>query len=187
MSRHPVVRAANLWTRRVHRWGAVGVALPLVVIITTGLLLQVKKQVPWVQPPTRQGSTGGPMVGLEQILTAARTAPAAAIDGWDDVDRLDLRPADGIVKVHARNRWEVQVDLGTGGVLQARYRRSDLIESLHDGSFFHDRAKLLVFLPAGVLLLMLWCTGVYLWVLPVWSRRAGRRRRSARSSARGTR
>jgi hypothetical protein len=56
-------------------------------------------------------------------------------------------------------------------VLQSTYRRSDLIESLHDGSWFHDRAKLFIWLPAGVVLCGLWGTGLYLWVLPYLTRR----------------
>ena len=47
------------------------------------------------------------------------------------------------------------------------YRRSDLIESLHDGSWFHDRAKLWVFLPTAAVVLMLWGTGIYLFFLPL--------------------
>jgi hypothetical protein len=69
------------------------------------------------------------------------------------------------------------VDARTGEVLQAAYRRSDLIESLHDGSYFDDGVKLWVFLPAGVVLLGLWGSGLYLFVLPVavrWSRRRAR-------------
>jgi hypothetical protein len=75
--------------------------------------------------------------------------------------------------VHARSRWEVQVDLESGEVLQVAYRRSDLLESLHDGSWFHDRAKLWVFLPVGFVVLGLWGTGIYLFFLPHavrWSR-----------------
>jgi len=43
---------------------------------------------------------------------------------------------------------------------------SDLIESIHDGSFFHDSLKLWVFLPSGIILAILWVTGVYLFLLP---------------------
>ena len=82
-------------------------------------------------------------------------------------------PGRGIVKVQACNRTEVQVDLQTAEVLQVAYRRSDLIESLHDGSFFHDRVKLWIFLPVALLLLGLWVTGVYLFVLPYLARRRG--------------
>ena len=141
------------------------VALPLVLVIATGILLQVKKQVPWVQPPTAQASSNELALTFDEILTAA-TSVDAGITSWDDVDRLDVRPSRGIVKVRGKNRQEVQVDAQTGAVLQVAYRRSDLIESLHDGSWFHDRVKLAIFLPSGIVLLGLWGTGVYLFVLP---------------------
>ncbi len=72
----------------------------------------------------------------------------------------------GIAKLLSRNRWEVQIDLHSGAVLQHAYRRSDLIESLHDGSWFHESAKYWIFLPAGLITLGLWLTGIYLFVLP---------------------
>ena len=179
MSRDPVVSAVNRWSRKLHRWGAIAAAAPILLIICTGLLLQLKKQVTWVQPPTQRGTGTEPGIGFDAILKAAAAVPEAEIGSWGDVLRLDIQPPRGLVKVHARNHWEVQVDLGTGAVLQSRYRRSDLIESLHDGSFFHDKAKLLVFLPCGVLLLGLWVTGVYLWALPIVAKRSGRLRRAA--------
>ena len=46
------------------------------------------------------------------------------------------------------------------------YRRSDLIEQIHDGSFFSDAVKLYVFLPTGILLILMWGTGIYLFLLP---------------------
>ena len=64
-------------------------------------------------------------------------------------------------------------------MLQTAYRRSDLIESIHDGSFFHDKVKLFVFFPAGVIVLGLWITGIYLWLLPYMARRENAERRKA--------
>ena len=95
-----------------------------------------------------------------------------------------LPHAAGMVKVRCENRWEVQIDTATGEVLQVAYRRSDLIESMHDGSFFHEHAKLWIFLPSGVILLGLWLTGMYLWILPKWAKSAGRKRRAAFAAAR---
>ena len=87
--------------------------------------------------------------------------------GWDDVNRIDLRPGRGMAKVWLRNGWEVQVDLGSGRVLQAAYRRSDLIESLHDGSFFAgDLSRLGIFVPAGLCLLLMWVTGLWMFGCP---------------------
>lgn len=160
----------RIWGRKLHRWGAVLVAVPFLVVIVTGLLLQLKKDVAWVQPPTRKGHGREPAVSFDAILAAVKTVPQAEVKSWDDVDRVDVRPKDGITKVTCKNRWEVQVDFRTGETVQAAYRRSDLIESIHDGSFFHDAAKLYVFLPAGVVVLGLWVTGMYLWMLPNWVR-----------------
>ncbi len=87
-----------------------------------------------------------------------------------------MRPGDGVAKVRSETGWEVQIDTATGEVLQVAVRRSDLIESLHDGSFFGDWAKLWIFLPAGLILLALWLSGMYLWALPWWAKSARRRR-----------
>lgn len=166
---------ASVLNRKLHRWGAILTAVPLLVVIATGIVLQVKKDVDWIQPPTQRGAGGSPSVPFGDVLAAAMSVPEAAIRGWDDIDRLDVRPAKGIIKVRAKNRYEVQVDARTADVLQVAYRRSDLIESLHDGSFFHDRAKLWIFLPTAVILFALWGTGIYLWLLPHLAKRRRRR------------
>jgi uncharacterized iron-regulated membrane protein len=162
--------------RKAHRWGAALVAVPFLLVIVTGLLLQLKKQVAWVQPPAMKGRGTAPGVGLDAVLAAARSVPEAEIGDWADVERIDVQPGRGLAKVLSKNRWEVQVDLGTGAVLHAAYRRSDLIEALHDGSWFHDAAKVWVFLPSGAVVLGLWLTGAYLFVLPYVVRRRQRQR-----------
>jgi uncharacterized iron-regulated membrane protein len=167
-------------TRRVHYWGAIVVSAPLLVVIVTGILLQLKKELPWVQPPEQRGTGKEPAVSLAQVLAACRGVPEAEVETWDDVNRIDVRPSRGLIKVWAKNSWEVQLDAYSGEVLQVAYRRSDLIESLHDGSWFHDAAKLWLFLPAAVVLLGLWLTGLYLFWLPIVVRR---RRAAARAQA----
>ena len=73
------------------------------------------------------------------------------------------------------------MDANNADLLSATYRRSDWIEALHDGSFFHDAAKLWVFLPNGLVLLGLWFTGMYLWWLPISVKRRKRRQREQKS------
>ena len=125
----------------------------LCLVIITGLLLQVKKQVSWVQPPTQRGREKIPVVDWQQILQAAKTFRPANVVDWGDVERLDVQPSKGLIKIQSRNHWEIQIDAATAEVLQSAYRRSDWIEQLHDGSFFSDAVKLWVFLPNGVVLL----------------------------------
>lgn len=164
----------RLANRQLHRRGALLVAAPFLVVVVTGILLQAKKQFAWIQPPEQRTASEIPRISFEAILLAAARHPHTGIASWADIDRLDVRPAKGIVKVIGRSRWELQLDLATAEVLQVAYRRSDLIEALHDGSWFHPGAKLYLFLPAGVIVLGLWVTGVYLWWVPVAARRRKR-------------
>ncbi|HWI20969.1 MAG TPA: hypothetical protein VNT81_24610 [Vicinamibacterales bacterium] len=162
----------NVLNRKVHYWISFGAALPMIVMIGSGLLLQGKKQLAWVQPVEQRGTGTVPVIGLDEILTSLKSAPDMDVQSWDDVNRLDVRPGRGVVKAWLMNGYEVQVDLGTGKVLQVAYRRSDLIESIHDGSFFGgDWTKLGLFLPAGIVVLLLWITGLWMWWVPFAAKR----------------
>ena len=162
--------------RDIHRWSSIIVAVPIVVIATTGVILQWKKEVGWIQPPSQESSDVSLSIGFDQLLGIATTISEAEIRSWDDVDRLDVRPSKGIVKVRSKNRWEIQIDTNSGEVLQVAFRRSDLIESIHDGSFFHDQVKLWIFFPIGLVLLVLWATGLYLFFLPYYAKWKRKRR-----------
>ncbi len=171
----------NLLNRKIHYWAAIVVALPVLTIIGSGLLLQVKKQFTWVQPAEQRGTGTSPVIGFDSILASVRTVSALNVHTWNDISRLDVRINKGIVKVWLQNGYEVQVDLGTGKVLQSEYRRSDVIEALHDGSWFAgDISKLFIFLPAGVTLLTMTLTGLWLFWLPFSVKR--KRKRIARRS-----
>ena len=162
----------NVLNRKVHYWASFVAALPLLIMIGSGLLLQSKKHWAWVQPVEHRGTGSTPSIDLEGILTSLKTVADMNVTGWDDVNRLDVRPGRGIVKAWLMNGYEVQVDLGTGRVLQTAYRRSDLIETIHDGSFFAgDWTKLGLFLPAGLTMLLLWLSGLWMWWVPFIAKR----------------
>ena len=166
-------------SRVLHRWGSIIALVPMTIIIVSGIALQLKKESAYIQPPTQRGVGTELAIGFERILEAAKTVPEAEIESWEDVDRLDVRPGKGVVKVRCKNRYEVQIDAATGEILQVAIRRSDLIESIHDGTYFHDRFKLWVFLPAGIVLAVLVVTGLHLFLLPylaVLSKRTARYR-----------
>lgn len=166
----------SMLNRKVHYWSVAFIALPTLIIVCSGVLLQLKKHWTWVQPVEQLGTGTSPAIGFDDILTSLRGIADLDVAGWGDVRRLDVRPARGMAKVWLESGWEVQVDLGTGRVLQTAYRRSDLIESIHDGSFFAgDCSKFGVFLPSGVAWLLMWATGMWMFWLPF----AVKRRRKA--------
>ena len=157
--------------------------LPLALVIATGILLMLKKDIGWIQPPTQRGieQDAVPTQTFDALFVAAQNIPELELTDWRDLDRVDVKPGKGVVKFVSKNRWEAQIDTETAAVLHVAYRRSDLIESLHDGSYFSDGVKKFIFLPAGVVLLVLWGTGVYLFVLPHWRNAQKRRQKKNRS------
>ena len=154
--------------RKIHHWGSLFIMLQMGLIIGAGLFLQLKKEIDWIQPPTISGAAPAsvPRQTMEGLFAAAQSADELELTDWRDLSRVDFKPGKGIVKFVAANNWEAQIDTATGEVLQVAYRRSDIIESLHDGSFFADWVKLYVFFPSALILFTLWGTGIYLFFLP---------------------
>ncbi|MDY7097680.1 MAG: PepSY-associated TM helix domain-containing protein [Pseudomonadota bacterium] len=171
----------KLW-RQVHYWLSLAVFLPAGLMFIAGGMLMLKKEVEWIQPSTERGvvSDALPEASFQAMLEAAQKHPEAGVREWSDIDRIDLRVDKGIAKLRAKSGWEIQVDTKTAQVLKVAYRRSDVIESLHDGSFFSDGVKLYLFLPTGILLLVMWGSGIYLFLLPQMAKR-----RKAKRAAKG--
>lgn len=163
------------FNRKTHYWGSILCALPILVVIGSGVLLLLKKDVDWIQPPSTRGVSSVPSITFDEILATSKTVKQAKVNGWADIDRLDVRPNKGIVKVRAKSDWEIQIDTQSNEILQVAHRRSDLIESIHDGTFFHDAVKLWVFLPSSLILLVLWVTGLYLFLTMHFKKRSRKR------------
>ncbi|WP_440999425.1 PepSY domain-containing protein [Fodinibius sp. SL11] len=163
-------------SRKLHRWGSILIALPFLIVLLSGIFLQVKKEFDWIQPSSQTGSSVGASVSFDNVLTIAQSIPELDADKWTDIDRLDVRPDDGIIKIRGTNGWEAQIDSHTGEVLQVAQRRSDIIEAIHDGSWFHDKAKLWIFLPSAVVVAILWLTGIYLFFYPYFAKWQNRKK-----------
>lgn len=172
------LRRFRVW----HRYLGLGLALFLLVSAVTGLLLGWKKDADWIQPPTQRGEAKSlsawlPLDRLADTATAGLYAARPDQRG-NPVDRLDVRPGKGIVKVlFEQDNWEVQVDGGTGAVLSVAKRHSDWIESLHDGSIISDGFKLVSMNALGAGLVLMTATGVWLWYGPRVVRRIKGRQR----------
>ena len=104
------------YSRSIHLWLSLVIFIPVIIVIASGLLLQVKKEFDWIQPPTKKAQNSRPTL------------------------------------------------------LQVAYRRTDTIEAIHDGSWFFDGAKLWLFLPAAILLFVLWVTGVVMLITTLKSK-----------------
>ena len=139
-------------------------------MVSSGIMLQLKKQSNWIQPNVEVTSSSKPIM-LQSYLDAVSSVEEANISSWDDIERIDIRPDKGIAKIKSKNNWEIQIDIETTEIYAKNYRRSDIIESIHDGSFFSEVVKYGWFLPSGILLLILSLTGIYMFFIPILRRR----------------
>ncbi len=165
------------WT--THKWFGIILAIFFLNIAVTGFLLLIKKQVAWIQPVENRGVARNEFgIAFDDIISACREHPELEIRSWEDVNRLDVRPGKGMLKVRANNDWEAQIDIATGDVLQIAFRRSDIIESIHDGSFFADWMHTWLWPALALSLIFLAFSGYWIWLEPKY-RRAKRRRKQA--------
>lgn len=119
--------------------------------------------------PAAGAANGGPTSARADATAAdAPAADAAAADRRaSSIDRMDVRPRDGYVKVRLRDpaSTEVTVDLASGRVLHVGARGDVFLERLHSGEALGDGWVLLS--DAGaVALVVLLATGYWLWLAP---------------------
>ena len=168
--------SAGRLLRKIHYWASLPLFLTIFLIASTGATLALKKDLASLQPPTQHGARPGDLSRpTADLVAAVRTVPRYRAARWQDVERIDIRPSEGIAKVILHDRTEVQVDLATGKVLQIGYRASDWLETIHDFSVLGGWAKYVFSLGSGLVLLLMAGTGVYLFLLPMLARRRKRR------------
>lgn len=162
--------------RVYHKYLGIFLAVLLLVSAVTGLLLGWKKEAGWIQPPSQRGSaqTLVDWLPLQELADHASRALVQAHPNQRDnsIDRMDVRPDKGMVKVRfEEDYWEVQLDGATGAVLSIARRNSDFIEQIHDGSIISDSFKLGAMNVLGLGLTLILLTGFWLWYGPRLMRR----------------
>jgi len=157
--------------RKLHRFTGTFLAALVLVSAVTGILLALKKEVAVIQPPTAKGISKD-LMEWKSIAQLSELATAALYQNHPEekgnpIDRLDVRPSKGVVKLLFENRqWEVQLDAASGEVKSIARRHSDWIEALHDGSIISEGFKLISMNVLGFGLLFLMVTGLWLWYGP---------------------
>lgn len=161
----------------VHLWLGVIATLALVSISITGVLLNHKRGLGLM--PDVSHTADAPLrasVSLDSLAIAAlRAAPTQSRGGWSPgmpvdpalIDRMDVRPRDGFVKVRFRDRdnTEVTVDLATGRALHVGARNDVFLEKLHSGEIFGD-GLILLSDGAAIALIVTLISGYWLWLAP---------------------
>jgi uncharacterized iron-regulated membrane protein len=169
----------------VHLWLGVFVTVALIAISVTGVLLNHKRglglmpEVPY--EPTAPFTQAIP---LERLAAAALdAAPRESKGSWKTgdpvdvalIDRMDVRPRDGVVKVRLRDKasMEMTVDIASGKVIHAGRRGDVFLEKLHSGEIFGGQPFVILSDIAAIGLVITLITGYWLWLAPKLRRGPG--------------
>jgi len=150
-----------------HLWVGVVVTFLTISLSVTGVMLNHKRLLGFMpgtdveRPEAFEASLPLPELGR---LALAAVSPAVAEAG---IDRMDVRPGDGIIKVRFDDAdvTEVTLALDTGEVLVIGLRNDVFLEKLHSGEIFGDSWILLSDFGAVALVLLL-LTGFWIWLYP---------------------
>lgn len=178
--------------RSLHRYTGALLFFFFFWIALSGLFLGWKKHSGGaILPKTQRGEAQALInwMPIGQLADQAVAAlKAAEPEAGAIIDRMDVRPGKGVVKVRFKgHHTEVQVDGATGEILQIGTRHSDWLEALHDGSIIEGPLgisggyfKLIYTTVMALALLLFTVTGFWLWYGPKHLR-ATKRSQSARS------
>lgn len=155
------------WMFYSHLWLGVITTGIVLIICVTGVLLNHKR--PLGLMPDVPNESPGPLPASLPIAELAARAEAAVRPevAATGIDRMDVRPGDGFVKVRFDDRevHEVTVDLASGRVLHVGLRNDVFLEKLHSGEIFGDGWTLLSDI-AAIALAILVISGYWLWLYP---------------------
>jgi uncharacterized iron-regulated membrane protein len=163
--------------RLTHKWTGIILAVVLLNIAVSGFLLIVKKDFDWIQPPTQksEGGSVAQFITIEKLYEIVLSQDHPDFKLPTDIDRIDVRPGKAIYKVKSEHNYsEIQVDAVSGKVLSRATRNSDLIEKLHDGSFYGNWVHDWVMVLVSFALVYFTGTGLYLWLFPKLRRKRRR-------------
>ncbi len=158
------------WAFYTHLWLGVLVTGMVLVLSVTGVLLNHKQPLGLIPDPTHTPSGElATALSLEELVKRAVAAQAANANQQTApvVDRMDVRPDKGLVKVRFDDPaiTEVTLDLQSGAVLAVGPRNDVFLERLHSGEIFGDSFVLLSD-GAAIILILLAVSGFWLWLYP---------------------
>jgi uncharacterized iron-regulated membrane protein len=154
-----------------HLWLGILLTVVLLVVSATGIALNHKRGLGLMPDPEHQPSGAfSESLPIHELANRAFAAIGSTPD-FAGIDRMDVRPRNGFVKVRFRDAavTEVTVDLVSGAIIHVGPRGDVFMEKLHSGEIFGANGILLSDVGAGGLVILL-ISGYWLWLRPRYRR-----------------
>lgn len=161
-------------TRSLHRWIGFVASLFLAIISVTGFFLAMKDRFAFMRPPVQEAvklENASQILPISKALDIAFGAGHPELSELSQVDRVDYRPKDNIFKIISKDGYrEVQVDGTRGTIVSDAFRNDQLMEDIHDMSYFADAMHGYLLPTVALGLCFLSISGVFIFFTPIYRR-----------------
>lgn len=161
----------NILIRKTHRWLSIAAAIPLLLILVTGLFLNLSPKITLLQPNPPTSKNASVQISFEDIFRISSAIAEAEIKSWSDITQIEMRPKLGVIRVRSKNYWEIQLDSSTGEILSSARRWKTIFVIIHSGDWFGEWARYGVFFPTALASVFLTLTGILLFFIPYLNKR----------------
>lgn len=141
--------------RKWHRKVSLFILLPLIVVVASGLVLQLRNQSEWIQPKTVSAPKSEGVMNFHQLIQRLNLSEK-------EVEQVIYRPGKNNISVRLLSGEEIQVNPATGEILKRAMRRTGWLIELHQGSVLGPFGQYGIFFLTGIGLLFLIASGVML-------------------------
>lgn len=93
-----------------HFWFALIVMVPWLFVVSSGIVLQLRHEIPGVYPELERGSSGTPILEYQTVLDIAKTIPELKVKGWSNIWRIYTYPELGVMQIRTKLGVYAQID-----------------------------------------------------------------------------
>jgi uncharacterized iron-regulated membrane protein len=151
--------------RKYHRRLSIIFALPVLIIVVTGILLILRSKLGFIQTQAPKVSP----VSLEKVRSISEVIKSLPVD-QKKISSIIYKPSKNLYAVRTKDYEEYFIHPETLEVLKKGPKMSTLLIQLHEGSFFSKWVRDYIFFPTSLVLLFLWGTGIMLFIYPKYIR-----------------
>lgn len=145
--------------RRLHAKVSVIIFVPLLIIVLTGVILQLRQQFNIIQPKTSRL----PLQAFDQVIAPGKILEKHNLKS-QEVSQFIFKPKHFIYLIRFKDGMQWQVHPLTNEVIKKSKRYTGVLIELHQGSFFGRWYMYFIALTSSLGLLFLMYTGMKIYL-----------------------
>ena len=151
----------NKISKKVKKWHrviAMIFAVPMIITIVTGIFLIYRKELSFMQPQMQ-----GESLSIREFSNYDEIeSKLKELNITDVVSHYRLYPSKGIISVRTNDYRDFHFQASDMSLIGEYERNDSFFIKLHEGSYWGNFSRVLIFGPMVIGLFVLWVTGVFL-------------------------